>query len=138
MFKRLSFFMVLLFCLSFLACGNGSDSKDGEKEVDKSANPNLNKYSIKGVVYSDNEGIEGVTVTLNGDSNETVLTNSEGGYKFDELGQAFTASLKPFLKDHEFNSKKLLNGLNSSGNKNQIKATLGELKKLLKPYWRID
>ncbi|MHA1461907.1 MAG: histone deacetylase family protein [Candidatus Heimdallarchaeota archaeon] len=67
-----------------------------------------------------------------------VAMTLEGGYKFDELGQAFIASLKPFLKDHEFNSKKLLNNLNSSGNKSQIKATLVELKKLLKPYWRID
>lgn len=67
-----------------------------------------------------------------------VALTLEGGYKFEELGQAFTASVKPFLREHEFNSKKLLNNLNSSGDKNQIKATLGELKKILKPYWRID
>lgn len=62
----------------------------------------------------------------------------EGGYKFEELGQAFTASMKPFLHGYEFNSKKLVSNLNSSGNKSQIKGTLGELRKILKPYWRID
>ncbi len=36
-----------------------------------------------------------------------VALTLEGGYKFDELGRAFTASMKPFLTDYEFNSKKL-------------------------------
>ncbi len=62
----------------------------------------------------------------------------EGGYKFEELGQAFTASMKPFLTDYEPDAKKLGSNLNSSGDKSQIKATLVELKKLLKPHWRID
>ena len=67
-----------------------------------------------------------------------VAMTLEGGYKFNELGEALVASVKPFMEGYEFNSKKLMSKLNSGGNKNQLKATLGDLKKDLKPYWRID
>ena len=70
--------------------------------------------------------------------NGKVAITLEGGYKFQELGAAVVASVQPFQEGYEFNSKKLTNKLNSSGNKNQIKDKLGELKKILKPYWRID
>jgi len=61
----------------------------------------------------------------------------EGGYKFNELGQAFLASVSPLIPDYEF-SKEPESNLSSGGNKGQLKNTLDELKSILKPYWRID
>lgn len=62
----------------------------------------------------------------------------EGGYKFEELGEAFVNSILPFIQDYQFNDKKLFAKLNTSGNKNQIKENLAELKRTLKPYWKLD
>lgn len=62
----------------------------------------------------------------------------EGGYKFDELGEVFLASIRPLLPNYEFNNKKLSSKWNSGGNKNKIKDTLAELKNTLKTYWNID
>lgn len=61
----------------------------------------------------------------------------EGGYKFDELGNAFLASISPFVKNYTFD-KDISKKLTSSGNKTQLKETLVEIKRVLKPYWRID
>jgi acetoin utilization deacetylase AcuC-like enzyme len=66
-----------------------------------------------------------------------LLLTLEGGYKFDELGQAFLASISPFLSDYTFEAEPMKK-LNSSGNKNILKETLNDLKKTLKPFWRID
>jgi len=66
-----------------------------------------------------------------------IVMTLEGGYKFNELGQAFLASVSPFIPDYEF-SKEPESNLSSSGNKGQLKYTLDELKNILKPYWRID
>ncbi len=66
-----------------------------------------------------------------------IVMTLEGGYKFNELGQAFLASISPFIPNYEF-SKEAESNLSSSGNKGQIKYTLDELKNILKPYWRID
>ncbi|MCK5299373.1 MAG: histone deacetylase [Candidatus Heimdallarchaeota archaeon] len=66
-----------------------------------------------------------------------IVMTLEGGYKFNELGQAFLASISPFVPDYEF-SKEAESNLSSSGSKGQLKNTLDELKNILKPYWRID
>ncbi len=66
-----------------------------------------------------------------------IVMTLEGGYKFDELGEAFLASVSPLISDYEFckdpNSK-----LTSGGSKKQLKETIAELKNILKPYWQID
>ncbi|NHJ32286.1 MAG: histone deacetylase [Asgard group archaeon] len=66
-----------------------------------------------------------------------IVMTLEGGYKFNELGNAFLASISPLIPDYEF-SKDADSQLSSSGSKSQLKVTLNELKKLLKPFWRID
>jgi acetoin utilization deacetylase AcuC-like enzyme len=66
-----------------------------------------------------------------------IVMTLEGGYKFNELGDAFLASVSPLIPDYEF-SKDPDSKLTSSGSKNQLKDTLAELKNILKPYWRID
>jgi len=61
----------------------------------------------------------------------------EGGYKFNELGDALLASISPFLQGYDYSiepEKKLY----SSGNTTELKETLKELQKSLKPYWRLD
>lgn len=66
-----------------------------------------------------------------------MLLTLEGGYKFEELGQAFLASISPLIKDYTF-EKEPSKKLNSGGSKNLLKVTLNDLKKIMKPYWRID
>ena len=66
-----------------------------------------------------------------------IVMTLEGGYKFDELGDAFLASVSPLIPNYQF-SKDVDSKLTSSGSKNQLKNTLDELKNILKPYWRID
>jgi len=61
----------------------------------------------------------------------------EGGYKFDELGEAFMASISPFLPNYVKSDKKDDSKLSSGGNKGMLKNTLDELKHILKPYWKI-
>ena len=66
-----------------------------------------------------------------------VIYSLEGGYKFKELGEAVLASISPFLKDFDYAKepeKKLLSG----GNISEYKKTLQELRKMLKPFWRLD
>ncbi|NHK31947.1 MAG: histone deacetylase [Asgard group archaeon] len=66
-----------------------------------------------------------------------LLLTLEGGYKFEELGQAFLASISPFISDYTF-EKEPEKKLNSDGNKNILKETLNNLRKIMRPYWRID
>ena len=69
--------------------------------------------------------------------NGRILLTLEGGYKFEELGQAFLASISPLIPDYVF-EKEPMKKLNSSGNRNILKDTLNDLKKILKAYWKID
>ncbi|MHA1212032.1 MAG: histone deacetylase family protein [Candidatus Heimdallarchaeota archaeon] len=66
-----------------------------------------------------------------------VAYSLEGGYKFDELGDAVLACISPYIKDYEFSQEPTKNW-NSGGNKNQLKETSVELRKELKPYWKLD
>jgi len=66
-----------------------------------------------------------------------IVMTLEGGYKYDELGEAFMASVTPFLPNYIESDKKDDSKLSSGGNKNMLKNTLAELKQILKPYWKI-
>lgn len=70
--------------------------------------------------------------------NGKVALALEGGYKFDELGIAVMASISAFIDNYNYLDNKTLSKLSSSGDKNRLKDTLNELKKVLKPYWKID
>ena len=69
--------------------------------------------------------------------NGKIVMTLEGGYKFDELGEVFLASIKPYLPGYIEKDKKDTSKLTSSGNKSMLKMTMSELKKTLKPYWKI-
>lgn len=82
--------------------------------------------------------IERITLLAKEVCNGKIALTLEGGYKFSELGDAFLATLQPFLPDYSFGDKKLLAKLNSGGNKGRIKETVENLKRVLKDYWRLD
>ncbi|NHJ48419.1 MAG: histone deacetylase [Asgard group archaeon] len=69
--------------------------------------------------------------------NGKLLMTLEGGYKFDELAQAFLASVSPFIPKYDFD-KNPDSKLSSSGSKNMIKAIIAELKSTMKSYWSFD
>jgi acetoin utilization deacetylase AcuC-like enzyme len=60
----------------------------------------------------------------------------EGGYKFEDLGEAFMASITPFSNDFEL-TKKMDAKLSSSGDKTALKNNLTNLAKYLKDYWKL-
>jgi acetoin utilization deacetylase AcuC-like enzyme len=68
----------------------------------------------------------------------------EGGYNFEALGAGFLASIAPFIikgindEKLETSFNKKYKKLNSSGNKSKVENMLQQLKKTLKPYWKID
>ncbi|MEA2070583.1 MAG: histone deacetylase [Asgard group archaeon] len=61
----------------------------------------------------------------------------EGGYKFEELGEAFLLNITPFLKDFEIDEKKYKLKQSSGGNKSQLKDTMETLREILKDYWKL-
>ena len=66
-----------------------------------------------------------------------VAYSLEGGYKFNELGNAFLASISPYIPNYQF-SKEPEKNLSSSGNKSTIIDSINESRKTLKPYWKMD
>lgn len=70
--------------------------------------------------------------------NGKIVLTLEGGYKLDELGEAFMASIQPFLPGYVESNKNDLSKLTTGGNKSTLKNTIIELKQILKPYWKIN
>lgn len=81
--------------------------------------------------------MEQIKNLANEQCNGKMLLTLEGGYKFDELGQAFLASISPMIKGYQF-EKEPKNKLNTGGSKNLLKETLNDLRKIMKPYWQIE